>query len=331
MVPPLPEQRPFYADLLYKLGAVGLAVILWFFSISNSQFEADAEFRIEIRNIREGKTLSEETPRTAVLRFRGTGRSLAKFFLWRPFSDAKLVLDLERVQQRHVFYLDEYLRRNPQRISIPIVGIQENLRFVEVVRPDSILIELGDYEEILVPVRPQVTLDLAPGYTQVGNWVITPSMVLVKGLAEAVAQVSVIRSMRQTYRDVAAPLEIHVGLLHPAPRQVLVVEPVNVKIEVDIQMIGERRLEEVPVRVINIPDNLNVFVSPSTVALTVIGGVDFLADNGMSVVEVLVDYRTQWSPTNLFIEPQVQLDPSVIEYRDLVPKQLELITIRQSL
>lgn len=331
MVRPLPEQTPIYADLLYKLGAVGLAVILWFFSISNSQFDADAEFRIEIRNIREGKTLSEETPRTAVLRFRGTGRSLAKFFLWRPFSDTKLVLDLERVQQRHVFYLDEYLQLNPQRISIPIIGIQENLTFVEVVRPDSILIELGDYEETLVPVRPQVTIDLAPGYTQVGDMVITPSQVLVKGVAEAVAQVSVIRTMRQTYEDVAAPLEIHVGLLHPDPGQVLVVEPVNVKIEVDIQMIGERRLEEVPVRVVNIPENLNVFVSPSTVALTVIGGVDFLADNGKNVVEVLVDYRAQWSPTNLFIEPQVHLDSSVIEYRDLVPKQLELITIRQSL
>ena len=204
------------------------------------------------------------------------------------------------------------------------------IAIVEVVRPDSILIELGDYDEILVPVQHQVTLTIAPGYTQVGPWVITPAQVMLKGVAEAVAQVSVIRTARRTYEDIDAPLEFRVGLWLPDPSQVMVVEPVNVNIAVDIQMIGEQRLEDVPVRVVNIPDSLNVFVSPSTVALTVVGGVDFLADKGKSVVEVLIDYQTQWSATNLFVQPQVRLNANLIEYRDLVPKQLELITTRQT-
>ncbi|UCH09235.1 MAG: hypothetical protein JSU61_08310 [Fidelibacterota bacterium] len=325
------DRKSIYANLVYKLGAVGLAVILWFFSISNSQFEADVELPIEIRNIQEGKALSEEAPRNATLRFKGTGRALAKMFIFLPFSDSKLVLDLERVQRRHVFYLDEYLQNNPQRISIPIPGTRENLDFVEVVRPDSIQIVLGDYMEKRVPVRPQITFSVAPGFTQVGDIIVTPPQVVVRGAVEAVDQVNSVLTSRRTYTLLTETLEIpDLGLWHPAPGRVLAIDPINVTLTVNVQMIGERRLSDVPVRLLNVPENLNVFVGPSTVALTVTGGVDYLAGLTNDAVEVVVDYRTQWSPTNLLVEPQVRLDPNLLEYRDLVPKQLEIITTRQA-
>lgn len=313
--------------MIYKLAAVGLAVILWFFSISNSQFDAEVELPIEIRNIREGKTLSQEAPRLATLRFKGTGRSLAKLFLMLPFSDAKLVLDLERVRQRHVFYLDEYLHSKPQRISIP-ERLKENLTFVEVVRPDSIQIVLGDYKEKLVPIVPQVTLNIAPGYIQVGETVIQPPQAMVRGVIQAVDDVDVVRTMRQSYLDVDGPLEFTVGLLHPDPGLVLDVSPVVATLLVDIQMIGERRLEDVPVKVLNVPTQLNVFVGPSTVALTVTGGVDYLVGLDESAVEVFVDYSSQWSSSNPLVEPQVRLGEHILEYRDLAPKQVEIIITR---
>jgi hypothetical protein len=323
------KRKPIYSDLGYKLGALGLAIILWFFSISNSQFEADAEFPVEIRNIREGKALSGEAPRSATLRFKGSGRALAKLFLFIPFSNSRLVLDLERVQRSHVFYLDEYLKSNPQRIDIPIPGILESIEFIEVVRPDSIRVILDDYREKSVAVVPQITVEIAPGYTQVGEMTITPPVVLVKGAAEAVNQVTSVLTSRRTYRDVNGPLEIRsLGLWHPAPEQILVIEPVNVDIYVDIQMIGERRLEGVPVKLKNIPVDLNAFVGPSTVSITVTGGVDYLAALDTSAVEVYIDYELQWSPTDLLVEPQVALDENLLEYHDLVPKQIEIITTR---
>lgn len=326
-----PERQPFLIDLPIKIGAVGLAIILWVVSISDISYTADLEFPLEIRNLREGKALSEETPRTAVLRFRSSARTLIKLYVLRPFYASKLVLDLERVQRRHVFYLDEYLGDNPQRIVIPIAGIKNTLTFVEVIRPDSVRVILGDYVEKRVPVSPQVTIKPAPGYIQVGDIIVTPDQVLVKGVDEEVRKVEAVRSMRQSYQDVTEPLEFLVGLLHPNPGKVLDVEPVNVSISVSVQMISERRLDEVPVRIINVPSNLAVYVSPSTVSLTLVGGVDHLATLDSSAVEVFVDYEAQWSPTNLFIEPHVRLGPNLIEYRDLVPKQLEIISTRQSL
>lgn len=327
------KSTSLYSNLTYKLGAVGLAVILWFFSISDSQFSAEVEFPIEIRNIREGKTLSEAAPANAVLRFRGTGRALAKLYLLKPFFESSIVLDLVRVQQRYVFYLDEYLLDNTQRISILIPGIQESLEFVEVVRPDSIEIVLSDYKEKRVPVRDQITLEIAPGYTQVGDIGITPPQALVKGPVEAVDRVQEVLTSRRTYRDVSTPVEDFVGLWDPDPEAALAIEPLNVTLNIDIQMIGERQLSEVPVNVLNVPENLDVIVAPSTVALKVSGGVNYLASLdsiASNAVEVFVDYRTQWSPESLFVEPQVRLDSNLLEYEDLNPKQLEIITTRRS-
>jgi hypothetical protein len=330
MTPVSTDRNPLFADLGYKVGAIGLAVILWFISISNSQFDANVEFPVEIRNIREGKALGEEAPRTAVLRFRGSGRSLAKLFIWRPFADSKLVIDLERVQQRHVFYLDEYLKENPQRISLPILGIKENLTFVEVVQPDSISIVLGDYLEKLVPVSAQITINPASGYIQVGQIQVDPTEILVKGVVDAVEDVEVVRSMRRTYDEATESLDFTVGLLHPDPGKVLDVSPININVKAVVQMVGERRLEDVAVRLTNVPNDLNAFVSPSTVSITVVGGVEFIAQIDSSDLDVYIDYSEQWSPTNLFVEPQVTLSTDIIEFRDLVPRQLEIITTRQA-
>ena len=62
--------------------------------------------------------------------------------------------------------------------------------------------------------------------------------------------------------------------------------------------------------------------------VTVTGGVDYLANLDKELVEVFVDYRTQWSPTDALVEPQVRLGDHLLEYRDLVPGQLEIITSR---
>ena len=182
-----------------------------------------------------------------------------------------------------------------------------------------------------MPVRPQITFTVAPGFTQVGDVMVTPPQVLVRGAVEAVDQVNSVLTSRRSYSNLMESLEIpDLGLWHPAPGRVLAIEPINVTLTIDIQMIGERRLSDIPVQVYNVPENLNVFVGPSTVALTVTGGVEYLVSLEDEAVEVFVDYRTQWSPTNLLVEPQVRLDDNLLEYKDLVPKQLEIITTRQA-
>ena len=85
---------------------------------------------IEVRNIREGKTLGGEVAPTAEVRFNATGRAFLKTLLLKSISDFKLVLDLERVSTEYNFYLNDYFDRYSQKVVVPA---SFELDFVEIV------------------------------------------------------------------------------------------------------------------------------------------------------------------------------------------------------
>ena len=59
-----------------------------------------------------------------------------------------------------------------------------------------------------------------------------------------------------------------------------------------------------------------------------IGGVDYLAQLDPSSIEIIVDYAAQWSSTDQHVVPQVRLDSLLIDYKDVVPARVEIITTR---
>ena len=314
------------ANPIYWLGALGLAVLVWFFSMSDRQFERAVQLPIKVRNIPEGKTLGQEVPPTATLRYRGSGPALTKLYILQPFYADSLPIDLVRVRKRHVFYLDEYFRINPLRM--PSSPIWKGLTFIGVDQPDSIIIELDDYVQKRVPIVPRARMDVRSGYIQVERLVVNPDSVLIEGPAQAVAAVDRIVTQRWDFKDVSERIDKTLDLVNPDDPMVGLIRR-TARIQANIQIIDEHRLEDIPVEIINVPDYLDVIVSPSTVSLTISGGVDYIAGLDSMAVRVFVNYRTQWSPRNLFVEPQVELAPGILNYWQLTPKQLEIIAIRK--
>ena len=90
-----------------------------------------------------------------------------------------------------------------------------------------------------------------------------------------------------------------------------------------MQSIGERIMSEVPVKILNIPDNIRAFANPSTVSLTVTGGVQFIASLEPSDIYVSLDYN-EFREGDLSREPVVKVPDDVLDWRDLSPKAIEL-------
>ena len=85
------------------------AAILWLFVISEQTYSHIIEVPIEIRNIKEGKTLREgDVDLIADVRFRATGRAFLWAFIFRPISEFKLVLDIEQISTDYDFILNDY-------------------------------------------------------------------------------------------------------------------------------------------------------------------------------------------------------------------------------
>jgi len=301
-------------------GAFFLAAILWVFVISENRYTYIIEMPIEVRNIKEGKTLKGEVVPTADVRFMATGRAILKTLLLKSISNFKMVLDLEKISTSYDFDLNEYYDKYSQKVVVPS-GFE--LEFIEVVRPDSIHISLDDVMEKKVWVIITTKIHVAPGFIQVGELRYTPEEILLTGPEEIIAEVDSIETKYQSFENLTSSLNTTIPIDLNFPR-VVASSHRFVGISADIQSIGERIISEVPVEIINVPEALRVFPSPSTVSLTITGGVEYIAEITANDLKVYLDFSKQWTPRQVYYTPNIEVPGEIIQWRDLSPKNIEL-------
>ena len=279
---------------------------------------------IEARNLNVQKAHREEVPSIASVRLKGTGRDLFKAFLLKQYAGFKLVLDLEGISQEYEFVLNEYFKKYPQKIVLPS---NYNLTYVEVVYPNRIQISLDEYQTKTVPVISEITLKPAPGHIRVGDIRIKPLEIEIRGPKEDLVLINHVKTVSDTLKEITIPLkrrillESHGRLIEYSDNEVV--------LDVDIQEISERIIVDVPVFVINARKGHRVFLSPQTVSLTVIGGVQRIGQLKPEEIQVIINYN-DWNDQTEFYEPRVEVPSDILEWRNLSPKSLEMYVAREA-
>ncbi|MBL7030416.1 MAG: hypothetical protein ISR89_04555 [Candidatus Marinimicrobia bacterium] len=315
----------FLQKLGIRIGAIGLALLLWLFVVSENEYTMVVDVPIEARNLPAGHAHKEEVPSSAKVRLRGRGRSLFKTIILKNFiPDFKLVLDLERISEEYDFLLNDYFERYPQKVVIPSTF---EVKYVEVIYPSSVHISLDEYKEKVVPVLPNILIQPAPGFTLVGDPIISPEKVKIAGSWNLVENVSMVFSVPDTVLN--ATNQISLSLTLEAERgQLIEYTPKNVNFQQSIQSISERIISEIPVEILNEREDLQVFVSPQTVSLTVVGGMNYIANLKPNDISITVDFNL-WNAQQQFYNVKVQAPADVMEWMDLSPKSIELVVTKR--
>ena len=314
-----------WQSLGMRLGAVGLAILLWVFVVSENEYSMVIDMPIEARNLSAQKAHKKEVPEYAQVRLKGPGRALFKTLLLKNFiSNFKLVIDLDRISEEYDFYLNEYYERYPQKVVIPP---SYELEYIEVVYPDSIHISLDEYMVKKLTVKAPLKINPAPGYTLVGNINIYPASIEVAGPREVIQEMKYVSTIKDTF--LLQDFDIDVNLkVDNQTRSLVEYSQTTISIHQDIQSVSERIISEIPVKVINVLPNLRLFVNPTTVALTVIGGVDRIAAVNPKDILVTIDFAKQWISGKNYYEPTVSVPVDILEWQDLSPRNLELVVTK---
>jgi hypothetical protein len=256
---------------------------------------------------------------------KGPGRALFKTLLLKNFiSNFKLVIDLDRISEEYDFYLNEYYEHYPQKVVIPP---SYELEYIEVVYPDSIHISLDEYMVKKLTVKAPLKINPAPGYTLVGNINIYPASIEVAGPREVIQEMKYVSTIKDTF--LLQDFDIDVNLkVDNQTRSLVEYSQTTISIHQDIQSVSERIISEIPVKVINVLPNLRLFVNPTTVALTVIGGVDRIAAVNPKDILVTIDFAKQWISGKNYYEPTVSVPVDILEWQDLSPRNLELVVTK---
>ena len=311
-----------------RLGAFGLAIFLWLFVVSNNNYSTIINIPIEVRNLNERKkAYKKEIPQIAKVRFKGKGRSIIKSLILKDFvKDFKLVIDLDRISEEYNFFLNDYYNRYPQKVSIPSTF---ELQYVEVIYPDSIHISLDEYMVKNVPVKSNIVINPSPGYIKIGKPILDSSLVTIAGAKNAVQSIEYIYTTNDTFNNIDMPINAQVSL-ETINNTLIEYSFLKLSYFQDIQPISERIISGVPVTIKNNLKGLVVRKNPSTVSLTIVGGLDYISEIQPTDISVTIDFTYQWSPKLQFYEPRVVVPDEILSWKDLTPRNIELAVAKES-
>ena len=314
----------FFKNIVFPFGAFLLAILLWFFVISDNQYTMMLDLPIEARNLNSQKTYLEEVPGSASVILKGKGRDLFKSYLLQNYTDFKLVLDLDGISQEYEFILNDYFENNPRKVVIPS---SHNVSFVEVVYPNRIKISLDEIMKKKVPIISNIQSSVKDGYTQVGLTKFKPDSLTIIGPEVELNKIDEIYTVKDTLLNLTKSYGGSIDLVSQNRLIKYSIEKINYFL--DIQQISERIIVDIPVKVINKVSGIRVFPSPQTVSLTVVGGVSQIADIKPFDISVIVDFKL-WKLEKNFYAPKITVPFDILSWKDLSPRTIELGVARET-
>ena len=301
-----------------------IAFVFWFFIKSEDTYTVNLDIPLVARNLQEQKTYKEEVPENIFVTLKGTGRS----FIWlRVFNnfyrdDFKAVIDLSSITDEYNFELDSYYKENPEKIVLPS---SLDLQFVEVLNPRNVQIKLQRYMVKKVPIESQILVFTEPGYIALSEQ-FSPDSISIGGPEEAVNQIDFVYTEKDTLINLVASVNGDWSILNP--NKLVSFDPKKVDALIDVQPISETIITGIPVELINKPNDVNVFVNPATVSLTIVGGLKQIANILPEDIDVIIDFDL-WNSEKQFYSPTIKLPDYLIDWKDLSPSNLEILVIKE--
>ena len=302
--------------------SVVIAFIFWFFIKSEDDYLVTQKIPLVARNLQEQKTYKEEVPKDILITIKGSGRSFIWLALFENFyDDYKAIIDLSSIADQYDFNLNEYYRDNPTKIVLPVsLGLQ----FVEVVSPKNIVINLDQYLVKKVPIQSQVFISTESGYIQVGDENFIPNSINIGGPQEIVNNIEFVITQKDTLLNLMASIEKELSIINP--NKLVDFDPKKVQGYINIQPITEENVTSIPVQLLNKPDDVEVFVKPNQVSLTVVGGLDAVANILPEDILVTIDFK-DWRPDKQFYSPKIEIPNSLFKWENLSPNNLEILVV----
>ena len=302
------------ADWGIKAGALALAVLIWFHAVTEHPYEKKIDIRLKVQDPPSDPS-SEKTivanllPEQVKVLVSGQGK------------------DLLRLNE------DDFLLRvtpeggpgSVRSYSLTPADIEDRIadsdvQFEEVLEPKEIEIVLDRWAERTVPVIPLVELEIAEAYTQVGAMSIEPEVVKISGPSVQIPGIEVIRTDSLTRKNIQEDIEEKLWLSNP-PGMRLQVDPPHVTLKVDVQILVENDIVDVPVQIRH-TRGVDIIPEPAQVKVKVKGGVDIIANlDAQKDLDLYVDYR-DYDGQSLLV---LAAEDSLFEIREIVPAKVNLV------
>jgi len=289
-------------NLWLKLGAILLACLLWLHASTDKLYEYTFNYNLKMISLSHELILAEPLPASVQVKIYGKGKELLKLQLSK---ERTLKIDAQRFSAGEV-----ELPLRKEMISVP-EGL--NLSVIEIASPKALMINLQKIEEKKVPIISQLRFFPQEGYFQKGKVKFTPEEVKLMGPAESVEKTSYILSQEKEFQDLKKSFSGTVDLV-PPPFFNVRVSPQMVDFSVEIKKGEKRMLENLPVKLINLPPGRKALLDPRTTNLEILGEKETLDELTPERIKISLDCRNL-NKGETKLSPQIELPEDVLLVR----------------
>lgn len=301
-------------SILVFVVALIFSALLWAYVRLSAAYESDVDLAIKLTPPK-GYALASGLPQTLHARVRGAGWQIMTMNFAKS---ADFAFDLS---ERAVSGSGGSLILHSDEIANSAV-LPSALRVLKV-EPDSLRLEFGKLVAKRLPIEARIEVHPGRGYV-VGATTISPSYVLVNG---AQSVLDSIRSLPTQFIEISSakePVDRVVLLADSLANFITVVNPPKITVHVNVEAIGERTLQSIPVSIEALPPEDELVLIPNVVSVTLRGGVDELAKLNAAAIHARVVYDPHLFDTAHTIPIRVEV-PKDITYLSSDPGSLRFI------
>lgn len=313
--------RPLSGTIQAKIVSAIVAIFLWFFVVTDVVYFFDMDIPLKVIGLNENKALVNPLPKSVKVRFRGQGQVLLWAYFTLPFSESALFLDVSKIHTLQEFHLSPYFEQHPDLVVLPR---DFDMEFINIVKPETVWVNLEESMSRMVPVKPDLQLNTAPGYLIVGGIRYMPDSIRVKGAETLVNQVKFLKTaplkLDNVVNDIFMDLPVKIETTFP-----LSYSANKIRVSADVQSIGTRQINQVPINILNVPAGLRPIAIPDKVNLTLEGGQDILLTFNPENFQVNFDFAKSWSPEQRQYPMEIETPVGVQRISSVYPEKVEII------
>lgn len=294
-----------------KLFSLLSALFFWIYVAIDNQYTHITDVPLRLINKSEEFILLSPIPSSVQVEFKGTGKA---FFSY-AFRDRRIELDLLKISQ------SAWMPLSLDMIKDIHAGM--DLHPLRIVSPDSVFIEFDRFIVKKVVVVPDIEVAPSAGFVQVRDVQSMPDSVTVAGPQSRVDAIKDVQTKKLEFKEVDGEITGKAPLLLDKQESLRYSEKI-IRYKIDVQRLGERAIDGIPVQVLRVPMGLKMSVVPSTISLKLQGGVDVLYRLKPEDISAVVDYENHDRFTGNRYPAMIKL-PRDVYFSDVQPKLFELI------
>ncbi len=315
----LQEVRSFFKRVSWKkiltfLFFILLSSIFWMMQVYRQKFESTLTIPVKYINVPDSIVFENELPDDVYVRIKDDGAALFRYYFTRRKDS--LVVDVrdivkgtqekviqgrnfEQLIRGKLFVTSELISYSPTRVSYAYAVLRQKK----------------------LPVIYDGYVNLAPGYLLDGELTVKPDSVIVYGSKATLDTLFYAHTVNDTLENVTNDKKMLVAI-----RSIKGVKfiPSTVELSIPVDEFNEKEIE-VAVTCVNLPEDLNIRIFPSSVKIPIFVGLKRFNEITSEDFQVTIDYNDIKEFKDASVPVRITKSPDYIQTKIPVPSEVEFV------